>query len=97
MRPEPNVQTVLMPFYHRLKTAAALSSVLPGRLFSGGKSRHQSYKQPGGVACDTLSSTIAQVIRMRWKMVSTPASFVLVLCDAIISIICSHAATDNYS
>lgn len=77
MRPESNVQPVLLPFYHRLKTAAALQSVLPGRLFSGvgggwvggQKNSHQSHKQPGGGVCDTLSSTMVQVMRTRWKMV----------------------------
>lgn len=55
--------TVLMPFHHKIKTAAAPPSVLPGRLFSrvGGNSHHQSCKQPGGGIGDTLSSTIAQV------------------------------------
>lgn len=52
--------TVLMPFHHKIKTAAAPPSVLPGRLFSGG-GHHQSRKQPGGGIGDTLSSTIAQV------------------------------------
>lgn len=53
--------TVLMPFHHKIKTAAAPPSVLPGRLFSRGGGHHQSRKQPGGGIGDTLSSTIAQV------------------------------------